>query len=69
MKRWVAAVAFAMACDRGPNAHDLAAPDCKQSVDMVNAGTCVPRFKQCLAPAMCCPGLECVGGACAKVSP
>jgi hypothetical protein len=30
---------------------------------------CVPQFKQCLAPAMCCAGLTCVGGACAKVAP
>jgi hypothetical protein len=33
------------------------------SLDM----SCVAQYKFCWAPSTCCPGLECVGGACAKV--
>ena len=35
----------------------------------VARAACVPLFQKCLAPATCCAGLTCVGGACAKVMP
>lgn len=47
---------------------DGCAPRPMEDAGTADAMGCVPEFKQCLAPAKCCAGLECVGGACAKVT-
>lgn len=47
---------------------DGCAPSPVDDAGASDAASCVPEFKQCLAPAKCCAGLECVGGACAKVN-
>lgn len=45
------------------------APHPTEDAGAADAASCVAEFKQCIAPAKCCAGLECVGGACAKVRP
>lgn len=44
-------------------------PDLSSPADMAAPAdmACVPRLGSCLAPAKCCPGLDCVGGLCAAV--
>lgn len=50
-------------CDP-PKPADLAPP-----ADLVSPAdlSCVEQFGSCLAPRVCCPGLDCVGGLCARV--
>jgi hypothetical protein len=58
------------ACGHRRDCADAAAPrDMTQDAAAAAPAdlACVPQFKQCLAPAMCCAGLTCVGGACARV--
>ena len=40
-----------------------APPDLSHPADMA----CVGQFGSCVAPAVCCRGLDCVGGLCARV--
>jgi len=59
-------------CGGVPPARDMRTPaDIAQAADFASTGVpdlaCLPQFRQCLAPAVCCAGLICVGGACAKM--
>lgn len=77
MKLFLAVAVMLSACEPTiPAACDLASPvlpvDLSSPADMAStdqAESCVERTHQCLAPAKCCAGLTCVGGACALVGP
>jgi hypothetical protein len=52
-----------------PGGDMSATHDLSQVSDLSSAGQCVPQFQRCSFPDNCCPGLTCVGGACALVGP
>lgn len=58
-------------CDAVLNPCPALGLDCNAAIGCCGpkAVSCVPLHRQCLVPAICCAGLSCVSGACAKVEP